>query len=105
MTWDRAMLNTMFKYKAARAATGYIEVHGFSLGFNACCYILSWRCGKCAALYDLDVNASQSIRNEAQRITAAGTVATAANRGTVSQDIGRKSSVIARAVEVENHEL
>lgn len=59
----------------------------------------SWRCDKCGALHDRDINAAKNIALEAQRMMAAGIAATA-NRGAVSQGKGRKSSVLARAVEV-----
>ena len=108
-----SMFTTMLKYKTAKAGKGYIEVNRFFPSSKACSHCLhvqasmplhirSWQCGKCGISHDRDINASQNIRNEAQRIIAAGTVATA-NRGTVSQVKGRKSSVLARAVEVGSH--
>ena len=60
-----------------------------------------WKCDKCGATHDRDINAAKNIRNEAQRMIAAGAVATA-NRGIVSQVKGRKSSVLANAVEVRS---
>jgi putative transposase len=60
--------------------------------------IRMWTCDKCGAKHDRDINAAINIRNEAQRMIAAG-IAVTASRGTISQDRGRKSSVLARAVE------
>lgn len=51
-----------------------------------------------------DSPAAKNIRLEAHRMIAAG-IAGNANRGTVSQVRGRKSSVLARAVEVGNRVL
>jgi putative transposase len=104
------MLISFLKYKAARAGKGFIEVNRFfpSSKICSCCMcaqvsmplnIRSWRCGKCGTLHDRDINAAQNIRLEAQRMIAAG-IAGTANEGTVSQGKGRKSSVLARAVEV-----
>lgn len=47
------------------------------------------------------VGAAKNIALEAQRLIAAG-IAGTANRGTVSQVRGRKSSVLARAIEVRS---
>jgi len=104
------MFTNFLEYKAARAGKGFIKVNRFFPSSKACscCMhvqasmplnIRSWRCDKCGALHDRDINAAQNIRLEAQRMIAAGIAATA-NRGTVSQGKGRKSSVLARAVEV-----
>ncbi|MDE3021464.1 MAG: hypothetical protein KGI54_06345 [Pseudomonadota bacterium] len=59
----------------------------------------AWRCDKCGILHDRDTNAAQNISLEAQRMIVAGTAGTA-NGGMVSRGAGRKSSVLARAVEV-----
>lgn len=66
--------------------------------------IRAWICDKCGTHHDRDVNAAQNIRNEAQRMIAAGMVATA-SRGIVSQGRGRKSSILAHAVEAGSHVL
>jgi putative transposase len=106
---------TMLKYKAEQAGKGYIEVNRFFPSSKACSNCLhvqssmplnirSWRCDKCGSLHDRDINAAQNIRNEAQRMIAAG-IAGTASRGTVSQGRGRKSSVLARASDVRSHVL
>jgi len=105
----------MLKYKTARAGKGYIEVNRFFASSKtcSCCMhaqarmpleIRMWICDKCGTRHDRDINAAINIRNEAQRMIAAGAVATA-NGGTVSQAKGRKSSVLARAVEVRSPQL
>jgi putative transposase len=109
------MFTGFLKYKAAKAGKGYIEVNRFfpSSKTCSCCLhsqksmplaIRNWKCDKCGETHDRDINAAKNIRNEAQRMIAAGTVATA-NRGIVSQAKGRKSSVLANAVEVRSHVL
>lgn len=104
------MFTGFLEYKAARAGKGFIKINRFfpSSKSCSCCMhvqasmplnIRSWRCDKCGTLHDRDINAAQNIRLEAQRMIAAG-IAGTANRGTVSQGKGRKSSVLARVVEV-----
>lgn len=106
------MFAGFLEYKAARAGKGFIKVNRFfpSSKSCSCCMhvqasmplnIRSWRCDKCGASHDRDINAAQNIRNEAQRMIAAG-IAGTASRGTVSQGKGRKSSVLARAVEARS---
>ena len=106
---------TMLKYKTEQAGKGYIEVNRFFPSSKACSCCLhvqssmplnirSWRCDKCGTSHDRDINAAQNIRNEAQRMIAAG-IAGTASRGTVSQVKGRKSSVLARAIEVRSSVL
>ena len=106
---------TMLKYKTEQAGKGYIEVNRFFPSSKACSCCLhvqssmplnirSWRCDKCGTSHDRDINAAQNIRNEAQRMIAAG-IAGTAGRGTVSQVKGRKSSVLARAVDVRSSVL
>jgi len=105
-----SMLTSFIKYKASRAGKGFVKVNRFfpSSKICSCCMhaqasmplnIRSWRCDKCGSLHDRDVNAAQNIRLEAQCMIAAG-IAGTANRGAISQGKGRKSSVLARAVEV-----
>lgn len=105
----------MLKYKTARQGKGYIEVNRFFASSKTCSCCLHaqakmpldvrmWTCDQCGAKHDRDINAAINIRDEAQRMIAAGAVATA-NGGTVSQAKGRKSSVLARAVEVRSPQL
>ena len=105
----------MLKYKTARQGKGYIEVNRFFASSKTCSCCLHaqakmpleirmWTCDKCGTRHDRDINAAINIRDEAQRMIAAGAVATA-NGGTVSQAKGRKSSVLARAVEVRSSVL
>ncbi|MDP1755022.1 MAG: RNA-guided endonuclease TnpB family protein, partial [Methylotenera sp.] len=93
----------MLKYKTARAGKGYIEVNRFFASSKTCSCCLHaqasmpldirmWTCDKCGTKHDRDINAAINIRNEAQRMIAAGAVATA-NGGTVSRKTGRKSSI------------
>lgn len=104
------MLANMLKYKAARAGKGFIEVNRFFASSKTCSCCLhqqagmplnirTWTCDQCGTRHDRDINAAQNIRNEAQRIIAAGSAATA-NGGAVRQGAGRKSSILAGAVEV-----
>jgi putative transposase len=104
------MFTNFLEYKTAKAGKGFIKVNRYFASSKtcSCCMhvqasmplnIRSWQCDKCGTLHDRDINAAQNIRNEAQRMIAAG-IAGTANRGTVSQVRGRKSSVLARAVEV-----
>lgn len=102
----------MLKYKAEKVGKGYVEVNRFFPSSKACSICLhvqksmplnirTWKCDKCGELHDRDINAAKNIRNEAQRMIAAG-IAGTANRGIISQYRGRKSSVIANAVEVRS---
>ena len=109
------MFSTFLKYKAARAGKGYIEVNRYFPSSKLCSkcghkqakmplHIRAWRCDSCGTFHDRDVNAAENIRNEAQRLIAAG-IAGTANLGIVSRKRGRKSSVSADAVEVRSHVL
>ena len=106
---------SMLKYKAAKAGKGYVEVNRFFASSKTCSCCLHqvnalpldvrmWTCDQCGIRHDRDINAAQNIRNEAQRMIAAGAVATA-NGGTVRRSSGRKSSVIAGADEVRSAAL
>lgn len=97
------MFTTMLKYKSARQGKGYIEVNRFFASSKTCSTCLHaqekmplnvrmWTCDKCGAQHDRDINAAINIRNEAQRMIAAG-IAGTADGGTVSRKVGRKSSV------------
>lgn len=105
------MFTSMLKYKTARAGKGYIEVNRFFASSKTCSCCLhqqavmplnirSWICDKCGTSHDRDINAAINIRNEAQRMIAAGIVATA-NGGAVSQAKGRKSSVLLAPLKLE----
>jgi len=100
------------RYKTERVGKGFIKVNRFFPSSKACSVCLhvqsemplnirSWRCDRCKTLHDRDVNAAKNIRNEAQRMIAAG-IAVTAGGGTVSQGRGRKSSVLASARETGN---
>ncbi len=103
---------TMLKYKTEQAGKGYIEVNRFFPSSKACSCCLhvqpsmplqtrSWRCDKCGALHDRDFNAAKNIRNEAQRLIAAG-IAGTASRGNVRNKTGRKSSICSVADEARS---
>ena len=100
---------TMLKYKAQWEGKTYIEVDRFFASSKTCNVCLNkvdsldldiraWICSKCQTYHDRDVNAAINIRNEALRILALGTSATA-NGGNVSQP--GKTSVLLDAVPVE----
>jgi putative transposase len=97
------------KYKTLREGRGFVQINRYFPSSKACSCCLhiqasmslnirSWKCDNCGTLHDRDVNAAQNIRNEAQRMIAAG-IAGTASRGTISRVKGRKSSVHASAVE------
>ena len=101
----------MLKYKTARQGKGYIEVNRFFASSKTCSCCLHaqakmpleirmWTCDKCGTKHDRDVNAAINIRNEAQRMIAAGIVATA-NGGAVSRGAGRKSSIALAPLKLE----
>jgi putative transposase len=101
----------MLKYKTARAGKGYIEVNRFFASSKTCSCCLhaqahmpldirTWICDQCGTRHDRDINAAINIRNEAQRMIAAGMVVTA-NGGAVSQAKGRKSSVLLAPLKLE----
>ena len=100
------------RYKTERVGKGFIKVNRFFPSSKACSVCLhvqksmslnirSWRCDKCGTLHDRDVNAAKNIRNEAQRMIAAG-IAVTAGGGNVRRGGGRKSSVLAVAREAGN---
>lgn len=99
-----ATLTTMLKYKTAKAGKGYIEVNRFFPSSKTCSdcghivkslplNIRAWTCDNCGSLHDRDVNAAKNIALEAQRLIAVGMTGTA-NRGNVSNKVGRKSSIV-----------
>ena len=97
------MLNTMLKYKAEWAGKVYMQIDRFfpsSKLHNKCLYQIDklpldvrfWDCPKCGTKHiDRDINAAQNIRDEALRLLATGSRATA-HGGTVSQGSGREKS-------------
>lgn len=106
------MFCTMLKYKAEKEGKIYLEVDRFFASSKTCNVCLnkvgslpldirSWTCDKCHTSHDRDVNAAKNIRDEALRILALGTSATA-NGLNVSQP--GKTSVLLDAVpnEVRN---
>jgi putative transposase len=106
------MFTGFLEYKAARAGKGFIKVNRFfpSSKTCSCCMhaqatmpldVRTWKCDKCGMHHDRDVNAAKNIRHEAQKMIAAGIAGTAYG-GSVRQGRGRKSSVLAGAVEVGN---
>jgi putative transposase len=103
------MFGTMLKYKAEKLGKIYIEVDRFfpsSKTCNNCLHKVSemplkvrhWDCPKCHSHNDRDINAAKNIRDEALRIIALGTSASANGRN-VSQP--GKTSVLLDAVPVE----
>ncbi|MBV9387312.1 MAG: transposase [Chroococcidiopsidaceae cyanobacterium CP_BM_ER_R8_30] len=100
---------TMLKYKAEWSGKTYIEVDRFFASSKTCSVCLhkvdsllldirDWVCKTCQTHHDRDINAAINIRNEALRILALGTSATA-NGGNVSQP--GKTSVLLDAVPIE----
>ena len=100
---------TILKYKSEWAGKVYLEVDRFFASSKTCHVCLnkvdslgldvrSWTCNKCQAHHDRDINAAINIKNEALRILALGTSATA-NGGNVSQP--GKTSVLLDAVPIE----
>ncbi len=103
------MFGTMLKYKAEKLGKIYIEIDRFfpsSKTCNNCLHKVSemplnvrhWDCPKCHSRNDRDINAAKNIRDEALRIIALGTSASANGRS-VSQP--GKTSVLLDAVPVE----
>ena len=103
------MFTGFLEYKAARNGKGFVRVNRFfpsSKACSACGHIVSslslsiraWKCDKCGASHDRDVNAAKNIALEAERMIAAGIAGTASG-GNVSRGRGRKSSVHAAPVE------
>jgi putative transposase len=102
------MFTGFLKYKCKKQGKGYIEVDRYfpsTKTCNCCLHVQKlsledrfWTCGKCNTYHDRDINASRNIRDEAKRMIAAGSVATAYG-GTVSQKKG-KIPCFASAVEV-----
>jgi putative transposase len=105
------MLTRFMEYKARNAGKLFLRVNRFypSSKTCSCCGWVEdvmplsrrfWACSRCNSHHDRDVNAAINIRDEAQRLIAAGTVATD-DGGGVRRGKGRKSSVAQPPVKSE----
>lgn len=104
------MFCTMLKYKAESEGKIYIEIDRWFPSSKICHFCLNrvdnlsldvraWTCKYCGTHHDRDVNAAINIRNEALRILALGTSASACG-GDVSRT--GKTSVLLDAIPVES---
>ena len=104
------MFCTMLKYKAESEGKQYIEIDRWFPSSKTCNVCLNqvehltldvraWTCKNCGTHHDRDVNAAINIRNEALRILALGTSASACG-GDVSRS--GKTSVLLDAIPVES---
>jgi putative transposase len=104
------MFCTMLKYKAESEGRQYIEIDRWFPSSKTCHVCLNrvenlsldvrtWTCKHCATHHDRDVNAAINIKNEALRILALGTSASACG-GDVSRS--GKTSVLLDAIPVES---
>ena len=104
------MFCTMLKYKAESEGKQYIEIDRWFPSSKTCHVCLNrvdnlsldvraWTCKHCGTHHDRDVNAAINIRNEALRILALGTSASACG-GNVSRS--GKTSVLLDAIPVES---
>ncbi len=104
------MFCTMLKYKAVREGKQYIEIDRWFPSSKTCHVCLNrvdnlsldiraWTCKHCGTHHDRDINAAINIRNEALRILALGTSASACG-GDVSRS--GKTSVLLDAIPVES---
>jgi putative transposase len=104
------MFCTMLKYKAESEGKQYIEIDRWFPSSKTCNVCLNqvehltldvraWTCKHCGTHHDRDVNAAINIRNEALRILALGTSASACG-GDVSRS--GKTSVLLDAIPVES---
>lgn len=104
------MFCTMLKYKAESEGKQYIEIDRWFPSSKTCHVCLNrvdnltldvraWTCEHCGTHHDRDVNAAINIRNEALRILALGTSASACG-GDVSRS--GKTSVLLDAIPVES---
>lgn len=104
------MFCTMLKYKAERLGKCYIEIDRWFPSSKTCHVCLNrvdnlsldvraWTCNHCGTHHDRDVNAAINIKNEALRILALGTSASACGG-----DVRRsgKTSVLLGAIPVES---
>jgi putative transposase len=103
------MFATMLNYKAEVEGKTYLEIDRFFPSSKTCNHCLhkvsdmnlsirEWKCPKCEAVNDRDINAAKNIRDEGLRFLALGTSASANGRN-VSQP-GR-TSVLLDAVPIE----
>ena len=104
------MFCTMLKYKSESEGKQYIEIDRWFPSSKTCHVCLNrvdnlsldvraWTCKHCGTHHDRDVNAAINIRNEALRILALGTSASACG-GDVSRS--GKTSVLLDAIPVES---
>ena len=104
------MFCTMLKYKAESEGKQYIEIDRWFPSSKTCHVCLNrvdnlsldvraWTCKHCDTHHDRDVNAAINIRNEALRVLALGTSASACG-GDVSRS--GKTSVLLDAIPVES---
>ena len=104
------MFCTMLKYKSESEGKQYVEIDRWFPSSKTCHVCLNrvdnltldvraWSCQHCGTQHDRDVNASINIRNEALRILALGTSASACG-GDVSRS--GKTSVLLDAIPVES---
>ncbi|MEG3927737.1 RNA-guided endonuclease TnpB family protein [Microcoleus sp. D3_18a_C4] len=104
------MFCTMLKYKSESEGKQYVEIDRWFPSSKTCHVCLNrvdnltldvraWSCQRCGTHHDRDVNAAINIRNEALRILALGTSASACG-GDVSRS--GKTSVLLDAIPVES---
>jgi putative transposase len=97
----------MIEYKAAWAGKAFVRIGRFFPSSRACSTcgaigekmplnVRRWTCPHCGSAHDRDVNAAINIRDEALRLMAAGTVASAGG-ALVSRRRGRKPSTAREA--------
>jgi putative transposase len=100
------MFATMLKYKAEAQGKVYLEIDRFFPSSKTCNHCLhkvsdmnlsirEWKCPKCEAVNDRDINAAKNIRDEGLRKLALGTSASTSG-GNVSQPA--KTSVLSDAI-------
>jgi putative transposase len=98
------MFTRFVEYKARWDGKIFVRTNRFFPSSKACnvCGMIHdgmdlsvrrWACKGCSTVHDRDENASKNIRDEAKRMLAAGTVASASG-GAVSRRRGRKPSVV-----------
>lgn len=99
------------KYKAATEGKAFVEIGRWFPSSKTCSdcghvidkmplEVRSWDCTACGSRHDRDINAAINIKQEALRILAAGTAATAAG-GSVRRSRGRRASASLGPVKAE----